>query len=102
MKKLRLFAVAVLLLAFSAPAFAICGYCDPNTDECVYDPTVGGGCRTVRGVDWWYCTTGFCGTAATPEETAELKFVSVSTELASVTLEPSANVDAAPVQTAEK
>ena len=97
MKKARLFAITVLLLAFSAPAFAICGYCDPNTDECVYDPTAGGGCRTVRGIDWWYCTTGYCGSAAAPEETAKLEFVSVSTELASITLDAPPAADAADI-----
>lgn len=87
-KMLRLFAVAMLLLVVSSPAFAICGYCNFN-DECQYDPESTSGCRTVRGIDWWYCTSGFCGAGLAPEvaSTPSLELVDVKTELASVTIE---------------
>jgi hypothetical protein len=86
-KTLRLFAVAMLLLVVSSPAFAICGFCNLN-DECQYDPESTSGCRTVRGIDWWYCDTGFCRTGGlAPEATPSLELVDVKTELASVTIE---------------
>jgi hypothetical protein len=93
----------MLLLVVSSPAFAICGFCNSN-DECQYDPQSTSGCRTVRGIDWWYCTSGFCGNTGgvAPEATAPLQLVDVKTELASVTIEAPRTVevktaDAAPV-----
>ncbi|HEY0143505.1 MAG TPA: hypothetical protein VGF48_21625 [Thermoanaerobaculia bacterium] len=94
--KLRLLLVVMFTLALSAPAFAICGYCDDYLSECIPDEGPGG-CRTVfTSPDTWECrvANATCFPSAAEEQGAgTLMLVSVETSHEALT------VNAKPVET---
>jgi hypothetical protein len=96
-KLLKLSLVSLVLLAVTAPAFAICGYCDIDGVTCV--PTPNSPCRIVKVVDGSYCeNAGFCRPTVTQVATVTEEWTIASVETNGVVTKSDAAVRTASLQ----
>ena len=97
MNVIKLSLITLVLLAVTAPAFAICGYCDFDGVTCVAQPNTP--CRVVRQIDGSYCEdAGFCRPTATQVSTVSEEWAIASVETNGVVTKNDAAVRTASLQ----